>query len=176
MTLIVEDGTGRADAESLTSVAFADAYHASLGNAGWAALSTPVKEQNLRKGTRYMQGEYAGRWSGTKVRGVQALDHPRSNMPLRDGPGQLVGVVEFWPFDTVALAVQQACADLALMANDGELAPVLTRGILSETVGPISTTYDPSSSRVPLYRAVDMALKPFMKNGGGASSVSLLRG
>ncbi|MBW2635985.1 MAG: hypothetical protein JRC86_00410 [Deltaproteobacteria bacterium] len=35
MSIVVEDGTGKADAETLISVADATAYHTARGNAGW---------------------------------------------------------------------------------------------------------------------------------------------
>ena len=51
MSLVVEDGTGKADAESYISVADADTYHSNRGNTDWAALTTTEKEQLLRGAT-----------------------------------------------------------------------------------------------------------------------------
>ena len=39
MSIVTEDGSGRADAETFISVADASAYHADRGNAAWAALA-----------------------------------------------------------------------------------------------------------------------------------------
>jgi hypothetical protein len=56
MALIVEDGTGRADAESYVSVADADTYHANRGELrrGRRSAPPPSKEQLLRQATEYM--------------------------------------------------------------------------------------------------------------------------
>lgn len=49
MSLVTEDGTAKADAESYCTVAFATTYHSDRGNAAWAALaSDTVREQLLR--------------------------------------------------------------------------------------------------------------------------------
>ena len=82
MSLIVEDGTGLANAESLCSVADADTIHAARGNTAWAALTTPQKEQNLRKGTDYMTGKYTTLRAGYRRLATQALDWPREDVPI----------------------------------------------------------------------------------------------
>jgi hypothetical protein len=66
MTLTVEDGTGKADAESYISVADADTYFTARNNATWAALSTSDKEAALRKATDYMLQAYRVRWAGMR--------------------------------------------------------------------------------------------------------------
>ena len=43
MSLIVEDGTGLAGAESYVSVTDADTYHDKRGNTAWATLTTAQK-------------------------------------------------------------------------------------------------------------------------------------
>ena len=58
MTLIVEDGASRADAESLASVEQADLHHSSRGNARWASLTVMEKEQALRRATDYVGQMY----------------------------------------------------------------------------------------------------------------------
>ena len=78
MSLIVEDGTGRADAESYASVSVADAYHTARGNTAWAALATTaLKEAALRKATDYLGQTYGLRWKGYRMTTTQALDWPR---------------------------------------------------------------------------------------------------
>lgn len=57
MALIVEDGTGLADAESYLSVADADTYHADRNNEAWQDYSTAEKEAALRKATQYITGD-----------------------------------------------------------------------------------------------------------------------
>jgi hypothetical protein len=133
MSLIVEDGTGLANAESLCSVAFADTYHANMGNAAWAALSTTVKEQCLRKGAQYMLARWRARWKGYRVNSTQALDFPRWD--IVDDNGYIV------PSDAVPTPIATANAELALSASTEELLPnESTPGAITEysvQVGPI---------------------------------------
>src|SRR5688572_6043385 len=77
MPLVVEDGTGLANADSYVSLAQADAYHITLGNTGWAGTNE-LKEQALRRATRYIDFFYYDRWSGVRLNGRdQALQWPR---------------------------------------------------------------------------------------------------
>lgn len=78
MSLIHEDGTGLADAESYASVAWCDAYHTKYGNTDWAAASTTDREIALRKATRYLEAEYLMRWLGIRTTQTQALAWPRA--------------------------------------------------------------------------------------------------
>ena len=64
MTIIVEDGTGLANAESYVSVVDANTYHSKLGNDAWTDLDTSVKEQLLRKATDYMVAQYRLQYAG----------------------------------------------------------------------------------------------------------------
>lgn len=176
MSLIVEDGTGLPDAESYIAVTAADTYHANQGNAAWALIATTaLKEQALRRATTYLTGEYRDRWAGSRKTITQALDWPRYMVPLRDIPGGFGESPAYVASTIVPVEVQRASAELALKATTQDLAPDLARGILMETIGPIITEYDPNSSQIVRYRALDNLLKPLLKNGGGRSMVSLLR-
>lgn len=170
MALIVEDGTGKADAESYISVADASAYHSSRGNGTWLTLlpSDAAKEAALRKATDYMLGQYRARWKGYRVGSTQALDWPRTDVSLDDGPMYNMVAV-----DVVPTAVKNACAELALRAGSGALAEDLGQGVLSETVGPISTTYDKGSPEGTRYQAVDGMLMPYLN--GSSNNAKLVR-
>lgn len=166
MTLIVEDGTGKADAESYISVADADTYHANQGNTAWAAIATStLKEQALRRGMTYMTGEYRDRWDGRRASATQRLDWPRLMVAIRDIAGHLAS--DFIPPD-----VMYAHAELALLAADGPLAPNLERGVLREKIGPLEFDYDPAAPQVTQYRAVDMMVKPFLAHSGNTVRLS----
>ena len=68
MVLIVEDGTGKADAESYLSVADADTYHTKHGDsADWDGASTGDKEEALRMGTQYLDATYNTLWIGSRA-------------------------------------------------------------------------------------------------------------
>lgn len=160
MALIVEDGSIVTGAESYASVAYADSYFAARNVTTWAALSTAVKEANLRKATEFMLQVYRRKWQGLRVSGDQLLDWPRSGVVIDD----------YITIDTDAIPeeVKRACAELALRANDGALRADLEQGKVTETVGPISVTYDTSSPQYKRYLAIDNMLAPYF--GKTASS------
>jgi hypothetical protein len=171
MPLIVEDGTGKADAESYISVADATAYHAARGNAAWTAVaSDTVREQLLRKATDYMVATYRERWAGYRVSTTQALDWPRYEVPIRDSATEGT-YTAYYASDAVPAAVSRACAELALRAIDGDLAADLDVPVTSEQVGPISVTYAEGARQTTTYRAVDAMLSPFLASAGGMIKV-----
>jgi hypothetical protein len=129
MALIVEDGSGRVDAESYLSVAAADTYHAAFGNSAWTGAEVAVKEAALRRATQYLDARYA--WAGEPLTQTQALAWPR--------------VIADLPFAKYAWPVKRvcdACAELALRALSGALfTDQLDAQIKSERVGPIEVEY-----------------------------------
>ena len=159
MPLIVETGSGLANADSFISVADADTYFTDRGNTVWAG-STTVKEQALRKATDFMQGRYIRKWKGERTHETQALAWPRENVNDADG----------YDLDSnvVPEAVRRACAELAVRSLTASLLPDdTTPGITSESVsipGPISksVTYAGSKTASPTYTAVDRMLSPYL--------------
>jgi hypothetical protein len=175
MALIVEDGTGKPDAESYISVADATAYFAARGNETWAALADDTaREVLLRKATDYMQAAYAGKWAGQRVSAYQALDWPRAYVARRDVVGGYGPAPVYWPNDEVPETVRRACAELAVRAAAGDLSPDLTAQVKQETVGPISVTYADGARQSTAFRAVDSMLSPFFL-GGGTGQVAIVR-
>lgn len=163
MALIVEDGTGKTDAESYISVADATTYFAARGNTVWSGLaSDTVREQLLRKATDYMVGRYGLRWKGERVSEDQALDWPRS---CAYANGFLIDA------DAVPLIVRTVCAEYAVRASAGDLQPDVGAQVKQEVVGPISVTYADGARQSDAYKALDMALNPYLK-GMGAISVA----
>ncbi len=169
MPLIVEDGTGKADAESYCSVSDADAYHAARGVTAWAALDTTGKEQRLRMATDYMLQTYRALWAGQRVTATQALDWPRYDVPRRD-------YGDYYPSNTVPAEVVRACAELASRVTVGAaLLTDQTREITEQTVGPITTKYAQGSSQATRYAAADAMLAPFFVAARGGSVMRLVR-
>lgn len=165
MTLVVEDGTGLSTAEAYISVADASTYHANRGNAAWAALaSDTVREQALRKAADYMVQVYRSSWGGNRVNSTQALDWPRANVVMRDGPGI---VREYYPSDAVPAAVARACAELALRASAATLIPDEGQAVKRKEVGPVKIEYQDYSRATKTYRAIDNLIEPLLANGGG---------
>jgi hypothetical protein len=133
MALVVEDGTGLANAESYLSVDDATVYHTKFGNAGWTG-EVPVLERALRRATQYLDAEY--RYKGCKLNTTQALQWPRDSSTM-----SCLGLT--WP----VAKLQQACAELALRALSGSLyTDQSDAAVKSESIGPISVTYASSSN------------------------------
>jgi hypothetical protein len=172
MALITEDGTGKADAESYCSVAFATAYHDARGNTAWAGLaSDTVREQMLRKATDYM-AIYRDRWAGFRVTTTQALDWPRYEVPMKDAASGSAWTA-YYAMDAVPAALARACAELALRAIDGDLNEDLDAPVIEETVGPITTRYAQGTRQTKRYPAIDALLLPFFT--GGENSLKVTR-
>jgi hypothetical protein len=163
MSLEVEDGTAKANAESYVSVADVSAYHAARGASTWALLTEAQMEQALRRATDYMLQMFRGRWKGFRKDATQALDWPRAYVYLEPFIQGGVGEQPYLVADNIVPAeVKNACAELALRAAAGELSPDLTRSKSSVRVGEISVTYDPASSEYPRFRAIDAMLSPYL--------------
>jgi hypothetical protein len=113
MALVVEDGTGKSDADSYISVADADTYFAAHGNpTAWSAASDEAKESALRYATVWMDGKW--NWLGTIVLGTQALLWPRyvgwdRYGTNEDTEGRAIAS------DEVPQRVQDAACELALV-------------------------------------------------------------
>lgn len=172
MTLIVEDGTGKSNAESYITIADADTYHDNRGNTDWADLTTAQKERLLRIATDYMVAVYRLRWDGYRYVNTQALDWPRIYVPVRD-ICSVNAYPEYVDFDVVPTLVQNACADLALKANSETLLADQTQGTIREKVGPIEVEYDKYSPQFKRYLQVDNSLSIYFASS--ANQVKLMR-
>ena len=163
MTLIVEDGTGLATAESYCTLVEAAAYHTAQGNAAWAALaSDTVREQCLRRATAYLVNAYRDKWAGTRMLAAQALDWPRSLVPRKDLPQ-----LQYYANDAVPTEVKNANASIALRAATLTLLADQGQRKSSVSVGPISTTYEAGSKVATTYAEIDAMLRPFLNGGNG---------
>lgn len=160
MSLLTETGAGLAGAESFASVTAADTRLAALGLTTWATLQTSEKEAALRRATTYMEAAYRTRWHGARVTINQALSWPRYGVCV-DG--------FYVASASVPVEVANACIDLAFKAAAGDLNEDVGRQVIREKVGPLETEYAPHGSQSVRYRAIDMALAPYL-SGGGASA------
>ena len=103
MNLILEDGTGLANANSYASVAEADAYHdRRLHSLTWTAATTPVKERALAMASRTLDAMTV--WQGSRATATQALAWPRTGVVY---DGLLIDG------ETVPAPVKNATAELA---------------------------------------------------------------
>ncbi|WP_041794487.1 DnaT-like ssDNA-binding protein [Pararhodospirillum photometricum] len=120
MSLIAEDGSGRADADSLVALSAADTYwgnrpHTPLA-ASWTAAAEALREGALREATACLEGRFAARFSGRPRRGRdQALGWPR--VGARDAQGAPIAD------DQVPREIVAACCELAARALSAPLLP-----------------------------------------------------
>lgn len=177
MSLIVEDGTIVTNAESYISVAAADTYHTSRGAASWLLLTVTDKENALRRATDFMVGRYRLRWKGARTTFRQALDWPRQGVVTDDFAGSASpGYYGFFlPYDQIPKEVTRACAELALRAASGPLLEDQEQKVIQETVGPITTKYDPNAPALVKYTQVDEMLSVYLGRGGSSAMAKLAR-
>lgn len=161
MSIIVEDGNGLANAESLISVSYFLSYHLARGNTNVNLLSTAESEEALRRASDYFMQNYNGRWKGYLLKQTQALSWPRQDVILSDG-------YQEYTIDAgvIPLAVQQAFADIAFKAASGELISDLAAEVLRKKVEGIEVEYSPYARQTKRYLAIDLALAPYLNNYG----------
>lgn len=168
MALVVEDGSGKADADSYLSVADADALAAERGSpTAWTALTSPAKESALRYATEWLDGKYV--WAGTITYSTQALGWPRTY--ARDEEGR-------WPdSDVMPERVKVATYEVALVHAQSALNTYLERGgaVRSEKVGPIDVEYFDFAAAEPALPHVDRIIRGLGRRRG-TGSVELYRG
>lgn len=160
MALIVEDGSGRADAESYGSVAAASVYFTNLGNTAWGLLTTQQQEALLRKGTMYIDAQYGERMRGRKKSSTQALEWPR--VEAYDNSDYVI------PSDTLPTRLLQATFEAALLSNTQDLLPTLsTPGSIKSTVQKVAViteeiTYTGGASQIPYVHKVHLLMSPLI--------------
>lgn len=149
MSIIVEDGTGKSDAESYVSVAEFVLYHTNRGNSV-AALPTADIEVLLRKATDYLTAQYRGKWLGYRSHSTQALDFPRTG----------IVVDEFITIESnqIPVELKNAQCELAARANNGALMQDETQKVKREKVDVIEVEYVESASVQTRYAQIDNLL------------------
>ena len=160
LTLIKEDGTGQADANSYASVADADAYFdGHLYATQWTAAAQANKEKALVFATRLIDAER--QFKGVKATATQALQWPRDNCPDPDAAAES-GSVAVLARDKVPAAVVKATCELAkeLLLADRTTAPP-GEGILATWTDTGGTKYNKSDKRPLLSYLVQSLLAKY---------------
>lgn len=160
---------GGAASDSYGSEADSLTYHANMGNNAWGASTTPLREAALRRAAIWLDGEYRLRWPGTRKNGrSQARDWPR--IDAEDIDDSVIDDATIPP----EVKTAQYEAALAELLSPGSLSPQVTMAsvIKSESVGPISTTYDTSlltgvSALAPTLLSVERALSGIVRRVDG---------
>lgn len=170
--IIVEDGTGKADANSYVDVATARQY---ATNRGVELGDDDVIAAQLINATDYLL-TFECEYVGYRTTDEQALSWPRTdayyggcNDKLICGPNEIPAQIKA----AQCQAVMAQAAGLVLMPNISA-----TDYVTEETVGPITTKYaDPIAAGVrPTFSAVDSLLAPlFGKCATGGIALRTVR-
>lgn len=170
MALVLEDGTGLADANSYGSFA---GYVAYWTERGAAPTETQADiEEALIRATDFLDIRYC--FVGSKLTDAQALQWPRA-YAYRARPAHDAHCV---PVEGVPLEVQRATFELAKRALAGELAPDPTVSTTGQTVtmsrdkvGPLETERQfvaaGPSTWVKKFPAVDRLVRDLVVQEGG---------
>jgi len=167
MALIVEDGSGKSDADAYVSEADANTYFINRqGSTAWNAgtVTQLQKEAAIRNATAYLDRRYNNLWMGRRVERLQALSFPR--VDVRDFDGFAVGS------DSVPQQVIDACCEGAVLSLSEDLLPDITNaGTISEETIAVSsvrstTKYEGGKNQSKTYRKIETLLRGLIKNTG----------
>lgn len=153
MPLTPEDNTGLANADSYVTQAAFVTYCTDRGR-DVSDFSADEQDQALRRAFTYVNAQWPYK-SVPKVN-EQAGEFPR--VDLSDGMGRV--------FNVVPQRVKDAQCEAAYIdLTEGPLFENVDRGgqIVSETVGPISTTYAAGAPAAKLLQVVERLLSPFVR-------------
>lgn len=161
MALVIEDGSGKSNAQSYVSVADVEAYGVIYG-----LSTTGLTEPMIMRAMRYLEGNYYERWIGLKRTEEQALSWPRAWATRRDGYTQSESAIP--------VEVKNAVCALAIRAiTTTDLAPDLTRAdsAMEEEVGPIRVRYFNNAPTVAIFRDVELILRPVIAMDGKSGKI-----
>jgi len=166
MSLITEDGTGLASAESYLSVSDADTYWSNRADTTWSAATDPAKEAALRKATEYLDATF--RWIGVIATTTQALGWPR--LAAYDHEDRQLD-------NQVPKLVENAVAELALEALSAELLVTVSRNDRASRVkaGSVEVEFEPGVSVQRAFDRAERMLTPIVTARIGAGSVRLVK-
>src|SRR6185437_15712248 len=165
VTLIVEDGTGRSDANSVVSLLEFKSYCDGQGK-DYSAFTDDALNAAIVRASAFLVNAYV--YQGQKVnRRLQTMPFPRYAVTDREG----------WPVlpTEIPHEFKDACCEIALyeVVNPGGLNPTVVQSELVrvEQVGAIRTEYarlfNSASEARPVLLIVNDLLWPFLGAGAG---------
>lgn len=166
ITIVVEDGTGVANANSFVSIADARTYASNRG------IALPTDEDELAamliQASDYLEAQER-RYQGERTSSTQALTWPRKGVFLH---------CDEVPSNVIPKSLIGAQVQLVIAINDGfDLQPNVSPQdyVIREKVGPIDTEYaDPTAVGImPTFTGVNALLAPLF--GECASNKFALR-
>jgi hypothetical protein len=161
MAFVVETGTGSSTANSLCSVADADAYFIDRKTSTWVGLAAD-KEAALVRATDFVELTFGHRFRGSKLVTTQALSFPRTGVNSDN---------------VVPTKVKWAVAEYALRSLTGvSLLPDPTVSTTGQSikrvmekldgVAEIETEYGSANVSSPRFPTADGLLQEYVRPGG----------
>ncbi len=155
MTLIVEDGSLVANANTYASLNDVKAYALARGLILADDAQTTI---NIIKSMDFLEAKRKD-YQGSKVDITQSLQFPRTALVIDDSD---------FPNNAIPQELKSALCQLVIELSNGvDLLPTITEApVRMETVGPIVTEYavNPGEARSPIMFSVDSLLAPLLKS------------
>lgn len=170
MALEVEDGTGKANANSFASIAELNVYHSDLGNTEWTGDDS-AKEAAARRATAYVSTAF--RYIGKRSQGrTQALAWPREG--VLDSEGNEILNTEL-PQEIVDATCEAALYEI-VNPNGLNLTITMTDRVKREKIDVIETEYadSPVSAEAarPVLSKLDNLLSAFILGDAGTDATN----
>jgi hypothetical protein len=175
-TLVVEDGSGLASANSYISLADAEAYHAARGRTDWTDEDDDSQIAALIRATYDLDSWFRGRWKGVQgtaatARSTTAIGPTAKPNQALAWPRQRVIDEEGYLVDgaSVPLVVKNACAEIAFIELTEPFIQESvdrTNATLSERAGPVAVSYNTAAPMIKLYPHIDAMLRGVAAAGG----------
>jgi len=164
MPLVVEDGTGLANANCYVSNDYIDVYAEDRSWTDWTAASDEAKEAAMIEATTYLDTSYS--WKGSISLLTQALAWPRLGVTDREGR-TMTGV---------PARIKDACCELARLKLSGALVTARTEAeVQSLQAGSVSITYAQGSrvKEAERFAWVDRLLVGLQSGRAGGVNINL---
>lgn len=158
ITLVPEDGTARADANTFASDGEFVAYCSTRGLAP-VSVDADTRAVALIQAADYLANEERYHWRGNRVKDDQALPWPRQGAIILYGSGTTLAS------NVIPTAIKNAQCQIAFRALSAAVQPDLERGggIASVSAGPVSVSYREDAMRETLIQVAQGLLKPYLR-------------
>lgn len=164
MAAVVEDGTGKPDANSYVSVEYATDYFTLRGNETWTFASADEQVVAIVQATDYIDTRWGSLLASVRTTDAQALEFPRKK------------------WDGMPETLKKACCEYALRAMISPLAPDpefdesgRTVSEMKEKVGPITEEkkYLDQGTGIlwRVYPSADALMRPLLSLAASGSRV-----
>lgn len=176
---VAEDGTGLANANSLSTLEDADSYFAIRSDETWRQQTKGRRKAALIEATDFMEEVWGLRWKGVRLKADQALSWPREFVEREDFfavnsliPDSLDGSF-YYPSDQIPAEVKKACAMLALRSLTEPLSPDIAKVQKRAKIGPIEVEYETGATPWVKFRAVENTIAKLLKTSSPNVKVAM---